>query len=549
MSRSDSGRSDDSLLEWMLLWVLALCFGGSGLLWLVGGTAAVTTGGDWPSTDVGDMGGVLLRLLDRPGTPSAAWPPTDRSLIPGALVFYGVAAIFGLLLAGTAYALLSLRSRTRTTSDPRSARWADRRDLRPLMVRRPGEGRLVIGRVGRRLIAAEKRQSLIVFGPTQTGKTTGLAIPAILEWDGPVVSTSVKMDLLRDTEYARRRRDGDVLAFDPAGVTGRASAGWSPLSASLDWQGAQRTAAVLSSAGRSSASRTASDDFWQQMAMKMLAPYLFAAANAGMTMRDVLRWIDRRDMSTPGRLLDEIGDTDARDAADASWARPEEGLASTFATCEATLAVFADPTVDRATRASDIHPVQMLDGREHALYLCAPAHEQQRLAPIFAALVLELVNAVYLEAARRAEPIEPGLLLVLDEAANIAPVPRLDTIASTGAGQGLQLVSVFQDFAQVRSVYGHAAASIASNHRAKLLLGGISDRDTLEYAVRVLGEEGTVQVSTSHDSAGRRSRSESVALRPLAPPHSLRTLDVGEALLIYGRLPAARLQLRPWWDE
>ena len=48
------------------------------------------------------------------------------------------------------------------------------------MVRRPGEGRLVIGRVGRRLIAAEKRQSLIVFGPTQTGKTTGLAIPAIL---------------------------------------------------------------------------------------------------------------------------------------------------------------------------------------------------------------------------------------------------------------------------------------------------------------------------------------------------------------------------------
>ena len=44
---------------------------------------------------------------------------------------------------------------------------------------------------------------MIVIGPVQTGKTTGFAIPAILEWQGPVVATSVKTDLLRDTLAAR----------------------------------------------------------------------------------------------------------------------------------------------------------------------------------------------------------------------------------------------------------------------------------------------------------------------------------------------------------
>jgi type IV secretory pathway TraG/TraD family ATPase VirD4 len=51
-------------------------------------------------------------------------------------------------------------------------------------------------------------------------------------------------------------------------------------------------------------------------------------------------------------------------------------------------------------------------------------------------------------------------LIVLDEAANIAPVPDLDVIASTGAGQGIQLVTVFQDLVQGTAVYGGRAKTI-----------------------------------------------------------------------------------------
>ena len=59
---------------------------------------------------------------------------------------------------------------------------------------------------------------MIVIAPSRSLKTTGLAISAILEWDGPVLATSVKTDLLQDT-IDRRRDLGDVLVFDPTEAT------------------------------------------------------------------------------------------------------------------------------------------------------------------------------------------------------------------------------------------------------------------------------------------------------------------------------------------
>jgi type IV secretory pathway TraG/TraD family ATPase VirD4 len=55
----------------------------------------------------------------------------------------------------------------------------------------------------------------MVFGPTGSMKTTGLVIPSILEWDGPVLSTTVKSDVIDATYAARRRGGGRTWVFDP----------------------------------------------------------------------------------------------------------------------------------------------------------------------------------------------------------------------------------------------------------------------------------------------------------------------------------------------
>jgi len=41
-------------------------------------------------------------------------------------------------------------------------------------------------------------ESMLIVGPTRSGKTRGIVIPAILEWNGPLLVLSVKDDVRRD---------------------------------------------------------------------------------------------------------------------------------------------------------------------------------------------------------------------------------------------------------------------------------------------------------------------------------------------------------------
>jgi type IV secretion system protein VirD4 len=415
----------------------------------------------------------------------------------------------------------------------------------------PLPGRLTLGHVDGHLVAAEARQSVIVVGPVQTGKTSGFAVPAILEWKGPVVATSVKTDLLRDTIAARSAISGaSVWVYDPTGGTGIPSANWTPLAGCHTWQGAQRTASWLVNGARRGTAGMENAQFWYAAAEKLLAPLLFAAAHSEQTMADIVSWIDTQEEEQVTWGLELAGDPAAMAAFSASTLRDERTRSSIYTTAETLLTAFADPGVLASALDAEIQAERLLDGASHTLYLCAPAHEQRRLQPLFATLIQEIVARAYERSTEIGGPIDPPLLLVLDECANIAPLRELATLASTGAGQGIQLVSVFQDMAQINAVYGRdRAPTIVSNHRAKVILSGIADAQTLDYVARLLGDEEVPQVSSTSGAEGRRSRTESIGYRSLAPANVLREMQPGSGLLVYGHVPPARITLRPWFKD
>jgi type IV secretion system protein VirD4 len=159
------------------------------------------------------------------------------------------------------------------------------------------------------------------------------------------------------------------------------------------------------------------------------------------------------------------------------------------------------------------------------------------------------VATAFTRSARTGRPIDPPLLLCLDEAANVAPLLNLDEIASTAPGQGVQLLSVFQNLSQVADRWGRERAeTIIANHRARLFGSGIGDRATLEYLGAVLGEEEIERVATHRQrlQVDVGSRTYSHDFKRLAAPNRVREADFGTALLVYGRLPPAWVKLRPW---
>jgi type IV secretion system protein VirD4 len=415
---------------------------------------------------------------------------------------------------------------------------------------------LTLGTAQRRLLAAERGHSVLVVGPTQSRKTSGFAIPAILEWEGPVVAASVKSDLARHT-LEWRRSVGQVWVYDPTASTGLAPSSWSPLQASVTWEGARRSSASLTEVARSSPGALSDGDFWYATAAKLLAPLLHAAATSGGTMKDVVRWVDTQEVDEVFDALTAAGEPLASQAMHAAWGRDDRQRSAVYTTAETVVEVFADPDVAASESitavaggplADRIDPTRLLDGNG-TLYLCAPAHDQRRLRPLFATLVAQVVECAYERAGRTGRPIDPPLLVVLDEAANVAPLAELDVLASTAAGHGVQLVTVWQDLAQLQARYGTRAGSVVNNHRVKVFLSGIADPGTLEHASSLIGETELRAWSTTVDGQGTTSRTDSPTMRRLAPADALRRVPPGDAVVVSGHLPPIRLRLRPWQDD
>jgi type IV secretion system protein VirD4 len=355
-----------------------------------------------------------------------------------------------------------------------------------------------------------------------------------------------------------RRSLGDVRVFDPTGSTQEPTYGWSPLRDAASVTGAQKAARALIDAGPHAG--TEDLDFFLRLAEQLLWPHLLLGATSGHSMRDVVRWILTQespldDQIQLGKTIQDVvrrlesrdAATDASRALAAIWTLDERTRSSAYATAQTLLGPWTDPGVAEASDYQEIDLDWLLAG-ENTLYVCAPLHEQRRLAPVFGGLLGDLINQAY-ERVSRTDQELPTTLLVLDEAAN-TPTRWLPNVASTCAGLGLLLVTIWQSKAQLDAAYGDLADSVLTNHGTKLIFSGASDLQTLEYAARLVGDEDITRQATSIDQDhGHRTLNLSQHAVPLLPGHVLRQSRAGHALLVHGTLPPAHLQTRPYYQD
>jgi type IV secretory pathway TraG/TraD family ATPase VirD4 len=538
-----------------------------GLLWTAGNLSALVAHGQRPQATLEDMGAVAIRLVQHPGEPGAAWPAADRRLIPGAAWFYATL----LVLAGLTAALLAAGWRgwrrlqaALPGAGGYGAAWATRRDLRDLVVHKGTDltGRIVLGRTPwRQTIASTLRHSLLLFGPTLSGKTLSFVIPTVLRWRGPVIATSSKVDLLLATMTARERR-GRVYLLDSFRASGMQGIRWSPLVGSESWADALDMAYWLTQAASVSHS-IQSAEFWETLAKNLLAPLLYAAANQpGATMLTVVRWAN--EYATADEVLAvfaALEQTDPNDPAPrlarsaflASVKADARRKDSIYGTAQVLLDVYKYPAVADTASGCDIDREAFLRGFDAAgrpvdntVFVFAPEHRQDQLRPLFEAFICWLIRAAEDRYAATGVALDPPLLVMLDEAANIAPLRKLGTYASSLASQGVQLVAVFQNFGQIRDRYGTQASTIVTNFLVKVLMGATTDRELLELLTVLIGKEEIAQESLTYGVDGSRVATAAIRQRELAPIHSLVQQRPGYALaLVSGRRPV-RLRVRPY---
>lgn len=556
---------------------------------------AVSGGGHLPFTAAVDA---APRLPSHLGEPSLAWPVPYAAALPAAPLYWFCTGIAAVAIIGTSALVIGWLSRSKIGTAKRRplgvdgrTRFAKHRDLEPLLVSRPTPGRFVIARFGRRLVATETppprtqghirvstrrlrrgdRGAVALVGPSRSGKTTA-AVAGILEWDGPCVLSSVKADLLATT-HGWRSTVGDVRVYDPTSSTAHkgASALWSPLQQAGTVVGAQRAARALCDAAPRGGVEGGMD-FWLAQAEILLSGLLFVAHNAHRDMDAVCEWVltqDRPGELGPGEVraaLDSLNLSNnaavSRGAIEVAkglvsvWEMEERTRSSIYATAQTVIWPWTDPGVATSARSPrgkkgkagfvGVDLPWLLSG-SNTVYLCSPIEDQRRLAPAFGGLLNDLINQAYRHVAATGKPLDPPLLVVIDEAGN-TPLRSLPEYASTLAGLGVLLVTIWQSLAQLEVAYGKAADTILTNHLTKVFYAGLSDPASIQYVDRVLGE---AEVDTRSHSAAERisggSDQFSTTRVPLAPAHVLRQMRPGDALLVHGTLPPAHVRTRPFY--
>ena len=505
----------------------------------------------------------------RPGDPLHAFPAGARAALGNAPLLYASLAVIAALACVVAFVAFTVVTRLRARRGFASGAEV-RRALSAAAAR--NRGRAVSGRARRRRVdgppglylgrdlrsrqrlfgAAE--DSYLYLGPPRSGKGVHLIIPQTIEAPGPTLVTATRADTLMHTLALRADR-GPVAVFDPQGLAGGSvpRLRWAPQRGCVDPLTAIARARALAAGAQLNTGAVTDGAFWQQMTEAVLRCYLHAAALEDATMRDVLGWVARPADPAPVRIL--------RSGSRAAPGWAEELVAqanadprtrdSVWAGVRRAVDALADPRVLDACSppaAEQFDTATFLRGGG-TLYLLGTTGAQLTVAPLITALVEDLVDAARRQAASMpGGRLDPPLTLMLDEAANIAPIPSLPNLLADGGGSGVTTVCVLQSLAQARARWGPAGAdAMWDASTTKVVLGGLAHADDLARISKLAGD---VDDDVHTRSYGPNGPAGSVSPRrlPALPVERLRTLPVGQAIVLARRTPPVQAVLTPWWD-
>src|ERR1700730_212749 len=145
-------------------------------------------------------------------------------------------------------------------------------------------------------------------------------------------------------------------------------------------------------------------------------------------MTQVVRWVNRHDLDTGLAALSVAGAELAGDVLTGLAATEDRELSGIWSTTAGVLAAYRSRLALDGTVEPNFDP-DGLPGSGDTVYICSPARRQQLTAPVVVALLEQIRSAAYATAADTADTAgHPGgsaapVLLALDEAANIAPLP------------------------------------------------------------------------------------------------------------------------------
>lgn len=566
--RVRSVAADVPPVDLALLLLLSMAVAVAGFGWTIAATATALTGHP-PTVGLVDAGTALAQWAHHPSDPRLAYPRHDRHALPGGVGMYLAVLLDAATLVLAGRVAVRGASTVRGAGVARGDGYANRRDINAALSERAAARRghrhgtdlrrqratatvfLGVDIRTRTPLYGSAEDSYLYLGPPRAGKGVNLVIPQTLDAPGAALITATRPDTLRHTLAIRARR-GPVAVFDPQQLAGDRvpRLRWAPQHGCADPLTAIIRGKALAAGARIGADG-GDDAFWLGMTEAILRGYLHAADLIGASMRELQSWTFRPGDPTPIRILR------THPKAAAMWAEEIVAQAHTdprqrdsaWMGVRRAMDALADPRVlDTCCPEMDAFDPRQFLADGGTLYLLGSPGTQMTVAPLVSALVEELVeNARRLAATAPDGRLDPPLTLLLDEAANIAPIPSLPNLLADGGGSGITTICVLQSLAQARARWGsYGAEAMWDASTTKIVLGGLAGAEDLHRISQLAGDIDD-NVPTHTTGAGGTSTSVSARRIPALPITKLRTLPDRHVIVLARRIPPVEAELRPWW--
>ncbi|MGW1224877.1 type IV secretory system conjugative DNA transfer family protein [Streptomyces sp. NPDC002530] len=554
---SSSNTDGYDLVLRLLLGALAVLVPLAHLAWLSGNVTAYLTG-TTPARY--EPTAALLH-------PNQVWPTAgETSLLIGARV---VPVVLFLVLGATA-GVLWTRRRSRG-GRKKITDMAKARDIEPLMAKaitakarslRPSlkgfkhiaakDTGVLLGNLQgtRHEVRMGFEDVAIAIMAPRSGKTTSLAIPSMLDAPGPVLLTSNKAagDAFTAT-HEMRARAGTVWTMDPQQIAHAArEMWWNPLATAKTLDGANRLAGHFLAA---SVDASQQGDFWSKAGSNILSQLLLAAALDERPITDIMQWLAFPADRSPLDILRDHGFTAVAAQLKGTVEGPPETRDGIYETARqyasallnAEIAAWVTPQKD----VPEFRPAQFVTSTD-TLFLLSKDGGGGASA-LIAACADSVMRAATAQAERAGGRLDPPMLAILDEAANVCKISDLPDLYSHLGSRGIIPITILQSYRQGQKVWGDAGMdAMWSASTVKVIGSGIDDPDFADKLSRLIGDHDVETTSTSHSESGK-STSVSMRQERILPADAIRALPKGTALCFATGMRVAMLDLRPWYLE
>lgn len=367
----------------------------------------------------------------------------------------------------------------------------------------------------------ENDKHTLIMASTRSGKGVSLIVPHLLRYTGSAFVLDPKGENARATGRHRATLNDTCHYLDPFGITGKPKSRFNPLSRFKpdNMEAASKELAAALVLGER--------DHWTASAQQLIAAlilHVYTSQDIPPKEKDlpkVRRLLLRHMNATLGAMAKStIADGLLASLAISFLDTPEKEFGSIVSTAQRETEILDNPFIIKCLSASG-------EGQEvdfsawhkgtMTVYLCLSAPK----FPVFSRWLRLVLTSALDEMTDTLNPPPLPVCFMLDELATLGHLSAVENAVGLAAGYGIQLVTVFQDVAQMRDLYKGRWASFIGNAGVRAIFN-LDDYDTAKYWSNFIGGTHVATLSQQQDIYGiTHGQTQGETIRPLLAPEEL----------------------------